>query len=155
MKDVCMRFRVSIALLWLVPVIALANPVAVDGQSLIAFAVVAVWALIIESGIATLALSSTGILMVPTCGTLTIANIGLFLFAFMPLSNQVSLWVLEPGVVLADAILIKFIASASFLQGGDYVGVGWRRVLVASALGNAASYFIGVLGSQSPWLIRM
>jgi hypothetical protein len=35
------------------PLIARANPVMIDGQSLIAFGIVASWALVIESGIAT------------------------------------------------------------------------------------------------------
>jgi len=136
------------------PVIARANPVMIDGQSLIAFGIVAFWALVIESGIATLALVSSGLLIVPSFGTLIIANVTFFLFAFLPLTSRVSLWFLEPGVVLADALLLKLVASAPFLQGGDFVGVSWRRALVASLLGNAASFFIGVLGSGAPWIVH-
>ena len=55
-----MRRPLSIALLLLLPLAARANPVMVDGQSLIAFSIVAFWALVIESGIATLALLSSG-----------------------------------------------------------------------------------------------
>ena len=67
-----MRARLAIAALLLTPVIAHANPVQIEGQSLIAFAVVAFWALVIESGIATLVLASCGILIVPlgTLGTM-------------------------------------------------------------------------------------
>jgi hypothetical protein len=92
-----MRARLCIALLLMAPVIAHANPVSVDGQSLIAFAMVAFWALVIESGIGTLALVSCGPLIVPLFGTLVIANVVVFLFAFLPLSSRVSLWLLEPG----------------------------------------------------------
>jgi len=149
-----MRSRLAIIVLLMFPVIARANPVMIDGQSLIAFGIVAFWALVIESGIATLALVSSGLLIVPSFGTLIIANVTFFLFAFLPLTSRVSLWFLEPGVVLADALLLKLVASAPFLQGGDFVGVSWRRALVASLLGNAASFFIGVLGSGAPWIVH-
>jgi hypothetical protein len=136
------------------PIIASANPVMVDGQSLIAFGIVAFWALVIESGIATLALVSSGLLIVPSFGTLIIANVALFVFAFLPLTSRVSLWFLEPGVILADALLVKLVASTSLLQGNGFVGVSWQRALIASCLGNAASFFVGVLGSRTPWFVH-
>ncbi len=40
------------------------------------------------------------------------------------------------------------------LQSGGFVGVSWRRATVASLLGNAASFFIGVLASGKPWVMR-
>ncbi|MCL4787978.1 MAG: hypothetical protein KJ070_14490 [Verrucomicrobia bacterium] len=126
----------------------------VDGQSLIAFGIVAFWALVIESGIATLTLASSGVLLIPSFGTLIAANLGLFLVAFLPLTSRVSLWFLEPGVVLADAMLIRFVASIPLLQSGSFVGVSWRRAFVASLLGNVASFFIGVLGSHSLWIVH-
>ncbi len=147
-----MRGRLPIAILLMIPLIARANPVMIDGQSLIAFGIVAFWALVIESGIATLALVPSGVLIVPAFGTLVAANVALLLFAFLPLTGRVSLWLLEPGVVLADALLIRLVASTPFLQGGGFVGVSWRRALVASLLGNAASFFIGVLASGAPWI---
>lgn len=147
-----MRARLSVAALLLIPLLVRANPVMIDGQSLIAFGIVAFWALVIESGLATLLLVPSGVLIVPAFGTLVVVNVTLFLFAFMPLTGRVSLWLLEPGVVLADALLIKLVASIPFLQGGSFVGVSFRRALVASLLGNAASYFVGVLASHSPWI---
>ena len=149
-----MSARLVIAVLVFLPVIARANPVMIDGQSLIAFGIVAFWALVIESGIATLALVSSGLLIVPSFGTLIVANVALFLFGFLPLTGRVSLWLLEPGVVLADALLLKLVASTPFLQGAEFVGVGWRRALVASLLGNASSFFIGVIGSGAPWIVH-
>src|SRR5215472_11990805 len=147
-----MRTRLFIALALMLPVIAHANPVSVDGQSLIAFGIVAFWALVIESGIATLVLVSCGALIIPMFGTLVIANVLVFLFAFLPLSGRVALWLLEPGVVLADALFIKLVSLLPFVQGGGFVGVTWRRALVASLLGNTASFFIGVLASGAPWI---
>ena len=149
-----MRARLFILALLLMPLIARANPVQIDGQSLIAFGIVSFWALVVESGIVTLAMVSTGVLVVPAFITLTLANLALFLFAFLPLTGRVSLWLLEPGVFLADAVLIKLLVSAPFLQGGGFLGVSWRRALMASFLGNTASFFIGVLASGAPWVVH-
>jgi hypothetical protein len=146
-----MRTRLAL-LLWLLPLVACANPVSINGQSLIAFAIVAFWALVMESGIVTLSVVSCGVLIVPAFITLILANAGLFLFAFLPLSGRVSLWLLEPGVVLADAALLKLVAAAPFLQGGGFLGVSWRRALLAALLGNAASFFVGVLVGGAPWI---
>ena len=126
-----MRRPLSIALLLLLPLAARANPVMVDGQSLIAFSIVAFWALVIESGIATLALLSSGILIVPSFIALIVANVAVFLFAFMPLTSRVSLWILEPGVVLADALAIKLLLSAPFLgYPGNLMGRTGKRWLL-------------------------
>src|SRR5262245_56640334 len=116
----------------LVPLAVSANPVMVDGQSLLAFGIVAFWALVIESGIVTLILASCGLLIVPFFGTLVIANIGVFLFAFLPLTSLAPLWLLEPGVVLLDALMIKLIASTPLFQSGNYGGVGFGRAFLAS-----------------------
>lgn len=151
---VTMKVRLVIAVLSMFPVIAPANPVMIDGQSLIAFGIVAFWALVIESGIATLALVSSGVLIVPSFATLIVANVSVFLFAFLPLTGRVSLWFLEPGIILADALLLKLVVSAPFLQGGGFVGVSWRRALLASLLGNAASFVVGLLGSGAPWIVN-
>jgi hypothetical protein len=147
-----MRTHRLIALALLLPVVAHANPVSINGQSLIAFAIVAFWALVIESGVVTLVLVSCGPLIVPLFGTLVIANVLVFLFAFLPLTGRVALWLLEPGVVLADALFIKLVSSFPFVQGGGFLGVTWRRALVASLLGNSASFFVGVLASGAPWI---
>ncbi|HVV70844.1 MAG TPA: hypothetical protein VHI52_04975 [Verrucomicrobiae bacterium] len=145
-----MRTRVFIALALVLPIVAYANPVSVNGQSLIAFAIVAFWALVIESGIVTLVLVSCGPLIFPLFGTLVIANVLVVLFAFLPLSGRVGLWLLEPGVVLADSLFIKLVCSLPFVQGGGFLGVTWRRALAASLLGNAASFFVGVLATEPP-----
>lgn len=142
-------------LLMLMPTFsARANPVMIDGQSLIAFGIVAFWALVIESGLVTFALISRGVLTIPFFFTLIIANACVFLFAFLPLTSRLSLFVLEPGVVLADGIVIKILTSLSILQRGDYSGVTWGRALTASAIGNAASYFTGLIASQTPWIVH-
>jgi hypothetical protein len=107
--------------------------------------------LVIESAIATLAVVSRGILIVPSFIILIVANIAIFLFAFLPLTSHVTLWILEPGVVLVDALSIKILTSGSLLQGDAFLGVSWRRSLLAALLGNSTSFFIGVIGSHAPW----
>ena len=149
-----MKARIAIAILLILPFIARANPVQIDGQSAIAFAIVAFWALIVESGLVTLALVSRGVMIVPTFVTLIMANLLVFLFAFLPLSGRVSLWLLEPGVVVADAGLIKLVMCGIFVQGSSFVGVTWRRAFIASLLGNCASFFVGVLASGAPWIVH-
>jgi len=135
--------------LW--PQISRANPVIIEPQSLIAFGIIAFWALVIESALVTLFLISQGIVFLPFLGTLIAANAVLFLAAFLPLTGRIPLWVLEAGVVLADAVLIKLLVSVPWVQGGAFAGVTWTRGLVASLAGNAASFFVGVLASGSPW----
>ena len=110
------------------------------------------WAFVIESGIATLAVGLCGVLVLPVFATLVVTHVGVFAFGFMPLLARMPLWLLELLVTLFDAIVIKVVAAVPLFQRGDYVGVSWRRWLVASILGNAASYFIGVIGSQTSWL---
>lgn len=64
-----MSARLAIAVLVFLPHIVRANPLSIQGQSLIAFGIVAFWALVIESGIATLAVVSSGLLIVPWFAT--------------------------------------------------------------------------------------
>jgi len=149
-----MRTRLAILAFILMPLIARANPVILDGKSFIAFSIVAFWALVVESGIVTLALISTGLLIFPAFITLVLANVAVFLFAFLPLNGHVSLWFLEPGVVLVDAVFIKLVASLPFLQGDGFIGASWRRAMVASLLGNTASFFVGVIASGAPWAVH-
>jgi hypothetical protein len=149
-----MKARLFIAALLLAPWIARGNPVMIDGEALIAFSIVAFWALVIESGVVTLALASRGILIVPSFITLVLTNVAVFLFAFLPLTSRVSLWILEPGVVLVDALAIKLLMLGSLLQGDAFLGVSWRRALLASLLGNSTSFFIGIIGSHAPWIMH-
>ncbi len=147
-----LRTRLSLAFVFLVPLLARADPVSVNGQSLIAFAIVAFWALVIESGLVTLVLIPCGPLIIPLFGTLIVANVLVFLIGFLPLNGHVSLYVLEPGVALVDAFFIKLVSSLPFVQGAAFLGVTWRRALLASLLGNAVSFFVGVLAGGEPWL---
>ena len=143
-----MRRWFLILLLFVCPWVAHANPVMIDSQSLIAFGIVAFWALVVESGIATLVVVGSGVVILPLFMLLAVVNLAIFLFAFLPLTDGVSLWLLEPGVILVDASVIKLLTSVPFLEGA---GVTWLKALLASLLGNVASFFVGVIGSGAPW----
>jgi hypothetical protein len=131
------------------PCSALANPVIIDGQSLIAFGIVAFWALAVESGITTLALVDLNAPLLRIFTTFLVTNLTVFTFAFTPLSREVPLLLLEIGVVLLDAAILKGLNALPAL--GGETPLSWRRALVASTLGNAVSYFVGVLANMRPW----
>jgi hypothetical protein len=82
-----MKTRLLLTLFLMTPFLVRANPVMIDGQSLIAFGIVAFWALVVESGIATLVLTPSGVLTLPLFGALLMANVAVFLFAFLPLTG--------------------------------------------------------------------
>jgi hypothetical protein len=144
--------QLSLLFLFIFPMAARANPVVTVGHSFIAFTVIAFWALVVESGIVTLTLVSRGIAILPAFISLAIANIAVFLFAFLPLIGHYPVWTLETGVVLVDALFIKLVTATPFIQGGGFIGVSWRRALIASLLGNTASFFVGVLAANPPWI---
>ena len=149
-----MKKNVFGALFLLIAFCAQANPVSINGQSLLAFAMVAFWALVIESAVAAITLASCGPSLFPLFSMLGIANILVFVFAFLPLMERVSLWLLEAGVVAMDAVCIRLVLMLPFVQGVDFIGVSWRRCLLASLLGNTASFFVGVLAAGAPWADR-
>jgi hypothetical protein len=79
-------------------------------------------------------------------------NLGVFVFLFFPAVERgsVPLPILEGGVVVFDAILIRMVAAFGPFQQDHYAPVGWMRSMVFSAIGNAASFFVGVVGSGAP-----
>ena len=82
-----------------------------------------------------------------------VVNALVFLLVFQPLlsSEKASVAVLEGSVVLLDALSIKLLTYVDSLQGDDFKGVTWLRALCFSCLGNAVSYFIGIISSHKPW----
>jgi hypothetical protein len=132
-------------LLLLFPLAARANPNTLDAESVLALGIVAFWALVVESGLVTLALSFRGICIMPVFITLLMANVGVFVFGFVPLNGDIPLGVLEGLVVIVDSVLVKTLLAFSIFQGEDFAGVTWRRSLVACLIGNGASFLVGVM----------
>ena len=136
------------------PSIARANPVMLNPSSLLAFCVVAFWAMVVESGIVSLLLAFRGAAALPVFFAYLILNGGVFLFLFEPLlvgSRSVPILVLEAMVVLIDGAIIKLLVTLNLFQGDGYRGVGWLRSVATSAIGNSLSYFAGYLATQKPW----
>jgi hypothetical protein len=150
-----MRERIVIALALFVPLVVRANPVIINASSLIAFWVVAFMALMVEAGIVALLLAFSGVTPVACFVVFMILNIGVFVFLFFQRwRGSVPLPILEGGVVLFDGILIRLVAAFGPFQQDHYAPVGWMRALLFSAVGNAASFFVGVVGSGAPWEVK-
>jgi len=135
----------------LTPVLARANPYILNPSSLIAFAVVAFWALVVEAGIVALLLTFAGLSPLRTFGAFLAANLLVFVFVFCPLQNRISLALLESFVVIIDAASIKILSKWSAFQRDSYQNLSWLAAGLISLIGNAASFFVGIIASGSPW----
>jgi hypothetical protein len=145
--------KIGIALCLLMPLPVLANPVVIEPSSLLAFCVVAFWALVVEAGIVALLLTFQGLNPLRIFVAYSVTNVAVFLFVFEPLLNQewASVPALEILVVLLDGLAIKLLTHLSTFQGDDYRGVSWLHSLITSCVGNAASYFVGNIAAHKPW----
>jgi hypothetical protein len=147
--------RNFVLVFWLfAPAIASANPVILNGSSLIAFCIVAFWALIVETGIVALLLFFRGMAPLKIFGAYFLTNILIFFFIFQPLLNRewLPLPLLELFIVALDGLAIKLLACVVPLQGDAFAGVDWLRSFVISFFGNATSYFVGCIASHKPWI---
>ncbi len=143
--------RIPIILFLLMPVVAHANPYILNPSSLIAFGVIAFWALVVEAGIVALLLAFAGLAPLKVFGGFFVANVVVFLFIFCPLQQRIALPFLEAIVVIIDTTSIKLLSRISALQGESFRGLGWLFAGLTSLAGNATSFWIGVIASGSPW----
>lgn len=146
-----MRRWLTVILGLLIPIAARANPYSLNPSSLIAFGVVAFFALVVEAGIVALLLTFAGRAPIRIFFGYLLANIAVFIFIFWPLQQRLSLPVLEGLVVVIDGTSIWVLAKVPAFQGDSYRQVGWIFAGIASLVGNAASFFIGVMASGEPW----
>jgi hypothetical protein len=146
-----MRRWLFIILGLLIPMVARANPYVLNPSSLIAFGVVSVFALVVEAGIVALLLTFAGLAPIRFFIGFLLANIAVFLFVFWPLQRRLPLPALEALVVLIDATSIWLLSRVPALQGDSYRRVSWVFAGIASLIGNAASFCIGVMASGEPW----
>jgi hypothetical protein len=138
----------------LAPSVASANPVILNPSSLLAFFVVAFWAMVVEAGVVALLLAFRGAAALPVFVAYFILNGGVFLFLFQPLlvgSRSMPVPVLEGMVVLIDGAVIKLLVTLGPFQGDSYRGVSWVRSMVTSGIGNALSYLVGYIATRRPW----
>jgi hypothetical protein len=151
------RLKVPVMLIaasLLTPSLGSANPVILNPSSLIAFCVIAFWAMVVEAGVVALLLAFRGVATLQVFGAYFVLNAAVFLFLFQPLllgSRSLPVPLLEAMVVLVDGVVIKLLVAFSAFQGDGYRGVGWVRSLVTSGIGNALSYAVGYIVSRRPW----
>lgn len=134
--------------------VASANPVILNPSSLLAFFVVAFWAMVVEAGVVALLLAFRGAAALPVFVAYFFLNGAVFLFLFQPLlvgGRSLPVLVLEGIVVLIDATVIKLLVALGPFQGDSYNGVSWVRSLVTSGIGNALSYVVGYIATRKPW----
>jgi hypothetical protein len=143
-----------IALGFLIPLAARANPYVINPSSMIAFGVVSFLALIVEAGLVALLLTFAGVAPVKMFFGFLFANIAVFLFIFWPLQQPLPLPALEGLIVIIDATSIWLLSKVPAFQGDSFRGVGWLLAGITSLVGNAASYFIGVMASSAPWKVH-
>jgi hypothetical protein len=136
------------------PSVACANPVIINPSSLLAFCVVAFWAVVVEAGVVALVLAIQGVAALRVFVAYFILNCAVFLFIFQPLllsGRSLPVPVLEAMVVLIDASIIKLLVTLNPFQGDGYRGVGWLRSLVTSGIGNTLSYLVSYMATRKPW----
>jgi len=138
----------------LTPTVGHANPVMLNPTSLLAFCIVAFWAMVVEAGVVALLLAFRGAAVLPVLAGYFFVNGAVFMFLFQPLlvgSQSLPVPVLEALVVVADAAVIKLLVALNPFQGDSYRGIGWFRSLVTSSIGNTLSYLVGYIATQRPW----
>src|SRR5205809_8009762 len=98
-----MRRCIPLLLCLLAPLTAFANPVQIDGTSLLAFCIVAFWAFVVEAWIVALLLAFRGLAPLRAFAAYFIGNCLIFLFVFQSLLG----WDCLPITVLD--LLVVFI----------------------------------------------
>ena len=146
---------ILIAAAVLAPSVTRANPAIVNPVSLLAFCIVAFWAMVVEAGVVALLLAWRGAAAFPLFVAYFILNGAVFLFLFHPLLGSISLPlpVLEAGAVLVDGAVIKLLVAFDSFQADGYRGVSWLRSLITSCIGNTLSYLVGEISAATPWVI--
>lgn len=148
------RRWLPVLLCFLVPALARANPFILNPSSALAFAVVAFMALIVEAGIVSSLLAFAGLNPLRLFLSFWVINTAVFLFLFWPLQSRLPIPALEAAVVLADACGIMLLAQVPAFQGETYSRLRWPVAGIIALLGNASSFFIGIMASGEPWKVH-
>ncbi|HOC58077.1 MAG TPA: hypothetical protein PKI20_20835 [Verrucomicrobiota bacterium] len=141
--------RILTTICLLVPLVASANPM-LSLSSLIAFVVVAFWALAAEAGVVDLLLASRGVAPLRLFTGYFVANVAVFIFLFQLLltgSNSPPVLALEVLIVLLDGLVIKALVTLAAFRGHNFRGVSWLYSTLIAGIGNGLSYFIGIVAA--------
>jgi hypothetical protein len=148
----CLQRWILVAACCPLPLTAMANPVMIDPESLLAFAMVAFWAFVVEASIVALLLAFRGLQPLRVFVTYFVVKVVVFIFLFQPLlEHNWPIPLLEFIVVCANGLIIKILVGFEALQSDNYSGLSWVSALAISLFGNAASYFVGLIASRKPW----
>ena len=133
-----------------VPAVACANPVVLGAPTFVTFWAIVFFALVVESGIAALITTFSGVSPVPMFVGLLAANFIVYFFGFLPVleADKLPLPALECAVIAVDATFIKLLSAMDTFQGDSFIRLSWLRALLAAGAGNAFSYFVGRVGSS-------
>jgi hypothetical protein len=151
-EDRRMQRRILVATCCLLPLTVIANPVMIDGTSLLAFVIVAFWAFVVEAAVVSLLLAFRGLQPLRIFMVYFLVKVAVFLFLFQPLlEHNWPIPILELLVVCINGLVIKTLVGFEALQSDNYSGLSWLGASAISLSGNAASYFIGLIASRKPW----
>jgi hypothetical protein len=125
---------------------AFANPVNFDPGSWIAFVIVFGATFGLEACVITTILFFCHMAAIPSLIALLIGNASIYFIIFKPLLSAVNnVLVAEVLIIVVEGIFIKIISSIDTFQLEDFKGLKWRTAFIASAVGNALSYYSGAI----------
>jgi len=127
--------------------VAFANPVIVHTSlTWVRFVIVYVSSFGLEVLITTIILFFCHMAVVPLLISLFAGNLVMYFIIFQPvLSATENLLVAEVVIVVVEGAFIKMISLFDTFQLEDFKGLKWRTAFIIVAVGNALSYYAGVL----------
>ena len=127
-----------------------ADPISLDGGNLIAFPIVALFALAVEAAVVALLLTLRGMAPVPLFIAYFFTNVAVFILLLISVVfvYRIPLAVFELFAIIADGLCIKLLSGLEIFQGDEFQNVSWLRSMVISCVGNAISYFAGAAATR-------
>jgi hypothetical protein len=125
---------------------AFANPVNFNHGSWIAFGIVFGATFGLEACVITTILFFCHMEAIPSLIAMLVGNIAIYFIIFKPLLSAVNnVLVAEILIIIVEGIFIKIISLLDTFQQEDFKGLKWRTAFIASAVGNALSYYSGAI----------
>jgi hypothetical protein len=135
----------------LIPLVVKAGPFEIHTSSMMVAGLASIFALIVEAGIVALLLTFVGLRPIRIFLGFLLASIAVFVLVFWPLRERLPFAALEMLVAAIDAISIWLLSRVPAFQGDSYRRLGWIFAGIASLIGNAASFCVGVMASGHLW----
>ena len=135
----------------LIPLVVKAGPFEIHSSSMTVVGLASLLALIAEAGIVALVLNFAGLRPIRIFLGFLLASIAVFVLVFWPLRERLPLAALEMLVAAIDAISIWLLSRVPAFQGKSYRRLGWIFAGIASLIGNASAFCVGVMASGHIW----